>query len=276
MSSSASEYCGGRFSLTTITHLHRRWLISHNIDIIGMPPHTSHALQPLDVGLFGPVKAKHVKMIKTVRDAFKDEELGNAHIAPIFLLAYYEVAKRKASAVNAFRACGVYPACEEGDEVWTKLMNQCIDSPPFECKQIDDPLQATRQRLVEIEVQKRKLAEKKYDDLIKTLQESQHYKDVESYRVASAKRDLPANMVFRTNSGARTIEDTYIELATCNKEFLDQYLQSPELPPSPFCCTGSEGRIRMQELATEGIQKRTIAKEKENVRERRVCVCVTL
>ncbi len=104
------------------------WMLLHNVDYIGMPPHTSHFLQPLDVGVFGPVKTKHVKLIKVIKDVFPNQVLDYSMIAPAFLLAYFEVAMNRTTIQNCFKACGVFPGAIPGDPVWVKIMNGCVDS----------------------------------------------------------------------------------------------------------------------------------------------------
>ena len=41
------------------SHIHPdiiHWAKEHNITLLGLPPHTSQILQPLDVGCFGPLE----------------------------------------------------------------------------------------------------------------------------------------------------------------------------------------------------------------------------
>ena len=62
--------------------------MDHRIALMRLPPHTSHVLQPLDVGLFGPLKT----MLSTHQDA-----LFRLHVARIrkveWLIAYVKARK---------------------------------------------------------------------------------------------------------------------------------------------------------------------------------------
>jgi hypothetical protein len=52
-----------------------------------MPPHTSHLLQPLDVGVFGPLKRSYGKLVEEMMVA------GNNHIDKEDFLYLYPPAR---------------------------------------------------------------------------------------------------------------------------------------------------------------------------------------
>jgi hypothetical protein len=54
-----------------------------------MPPHTSHLLQPLDVGVFGPLKRAYGKLLEGMMTA------GNNHIDKEDFLSLYPPAREK-------------------------------------------------------------------------------------------------------------------------------------------------------------------------------------
>jgi hypothetical protein len=79
----------------------------HNIIPICMPPHTSHILQPLDVGCFGPLKQAYHKEL---------EELSRNHVTHIdfadFLVLFkpaFESAMSLSNIQGAFRGSGLVP-----------------------------------------------------------------------------------------------------------------------------------------------------------------------
>ena len=79
----------------------------NNIIPICMPPHSSHLLQPLDVGCFGPLKRVYGSLIE------QKARLGFNHIDKLdFLKAYPEAHKKVFTTENiqsGFRATGLLP-----------------------------------------------------------------------------------------------------------------------------------------------------------------------
>ena len=80
----------------------------HNIITLCMPPHSSHILQPLDAGCFGPLKKAYGREI---------EGLMRSHITPIskanhFLPAFFAAFRFEMTESNikgAFRGAGLIP-----------------------------------------------------------------------------------------------------------------------------------------------------------------------
>src|SRR5258708_16796004 len=79
----------------------------HNILILRLPPHCTHKLQPLDVGVFGPLQAKFADVT--------DEFVGKHYcgIRKSDFVSVYMKAQEKAISCelikSAFRHCGVHP-----------------------------------------------------------------------------------------------------------------------------------------------------------------------
>ena len=80
---------------------------SHNIITLCMPPHSSHLLQPLDVGCFGPLKVAYGRQV---------EDLMRAHIThvskPDFLCAFREahfMAMTEKNIQGGFAGAGLVP-----------------------------------------------------------------------------------------------------------------------------------------------------------------------
>ena len=78
------------------------------LDMISLPSHTSHVLQPLDVACFGPFK----KVFKAYRDLWNMQGKGNKvnkeHLAQWTFLAL----KKALTAPNiraGFKGCGIWP-----------------------------------------------------------------------------------------------------------------------------------------------------------------------
>ena len=78
-----------------------------SIIIICLPPNTSHAIQPLDVGVFKSVKASWRNILN---DWFKDSRLQTVDKAvfPLLLSKLWSCLKPQ-HAVNGFRGCGLLP-----------------------------------------------------------------------------------------------------------------------------------------------------------------------
>ena len=79
----------------------------NNIITLCMPPHSSHILQPLDVGCFGPLKQAYGRQIE------KKMRAGTSHITkedffPAFFAAFQEAMTEK-NIQGAFRGAGIIP-----------------------------------------------------------------------------------------------------------------------------------------------------------------------
>lgn len=87
-----------------------RLCIDYNIDLLILPPHCSHILQPLDVGVFGPMKKYH---------AYETDKLIRAGINRFLRVEWvtlYKTIRPKALSVenirSAWRGTGLVPFCE--------------------------------------------------------------------------------------------------------------------------------------------------------------------
>jgi hypothetical protein len=92
------------------SHLTARFIafcLNKSIDLVVLPPHTSHILQPLDVGLFGPLK----RALSTEIDRLF--RLDTRRIPRIEWTTAYITARSRAfttrNVESAFRASGIYP-----------------------------------------------------------------------------------------------------------------------------------------------------------------------
>ena len=98
--------------------------IANSIVTICMPPHSSHLLQPLDVGCFAPLKRSYGKQVES------QIRLGINHITKEEFLSIYLHAHREAMSSNniksSFEATGLVPY--EPDRVLSCL-NPIIRTP---------------------------------------------------------------------------------------------------------------------------------------------------
>ena len=73
-----------------------------------LPPHTSHILQPLDVGVIGPMKATWKHAVA----AYQHDNIGSfitkRHFSMVFRSAYHNAIKLS-TIINAFKHSGIYP-----------------------------------------------------------------------------------------------------------------------------------------------------------------------
>jgi hypothetical protein len=96
----------------------------NDIIAICMPPHSSHLLQPLDVGCFGPLKRAYGGLVE------QKMRLGYNHIDKFDFLKAYPAAHlevfKPLNIQNGFAAAGIYPF--DPKRVLEKL-NICVSTP---------------------------------------------------------------------------------------------------------------------------------------------------
>ena len=93
-----------------------------------MPPHTSHLLQPLDVGVFGPLKRAYGEMVEEMMAA------GNNHINKEDFLCLYPPTREKVftqeNIYGGFLGAGLKPL--DRDQVLKKITFQLrTPTPPL-------------------------------------------------------------------------------------------------------------------------------------------------
>jgi hypothetical protein len=106
-----------------------RYCLDHAIIVLCMPPHSSHLLQPLDVGCFGPLKSAYGKLVE------QKMGLGVNHIDKVEFLPLYREARAQSlsskNVVSSFAATGIAPF--DPDRVLNHLLTRFqTPTPPFQ------------------------------------------------------------------------------------------------------------------------------------------------
>lgn len=81
---------------------------SKGIVMLSLPPHTSHRLQPLDVSVYGPLKAAYNRECESYMKSHHNQKITTFEIAELFHKAYGKVASIS-NAVKGFETSGIYP-----------------------------------------------------------------------------------------------------------------------------------------------------------------------
>lgn len=76
--------------------------------LFGLPPNTTHMMQPLDVAVFGPLKKKWTKGAKEYEHKHPDEMITQVNFAEVFLPIYYEAISTE-NIKAGFAKCGLCP-----------------------------------------------------------------------------------------------------------------------------------------------------------------------
>ncbi|XP_065658134.1 uncharacterized protein LOC136082647 [Hydra vulgaris] len=87
--------------------------------LILIPPNCTHFMQPLGVGLFGPMKNEWAKCVNRFRAANPNEYVTKESFAGMFLPVYTRVMSRE-KIVKSFKKCGIQPFDQDAPD-YTKL-----------------------------------------------------------------------------------------------------------------------------------------------------------
>ena len=84
--------------------------IDHKVVLFSLPPHTSHVLQPLDKGFFGPLKAKWrsacLTFVRNTKAPVTKFTFGKV------LTTALQKSSQPAKIKQSFKACGIWPIDE--------------------------------------------------------------------------------------------------------------------------------------------------------------------
>ena len=81
----------------------------NNIEFTCLPANATDKMQPLDVGIFGPMKSAWRKKLHEARDKDPSARLLNKHVFPRMLKELIEVLDMKKHLPAAFEKCGLAP-----------------------------------------------------------------------------------------------------------------------------------------------------------------------
>ncbi len=73
-----------------------------------LPPHSSHIIQPLNVGFFSPLKGAWSKSVMAYNSEHPGATVNKNCFARVFRTAYLKVVKPE-TIINAFKHAGIYP-----------------------------------------------------------------------------------------------------------------------------------------------------------------------
>lgn len=80
----------------------------NGVIIVCLPPHSTHKLQPLDVGFMGPLKTYYAQAVEAWLKSHPGRTLTHYQVASVLSTAYARAATIE-NAVNAFRKTGIFP-----------------------------------------------------------------------------------------------------------------------------------------------------------------------
>ena len=81
----------------------------NGVDIITLPLHTSHILQPLDVSVYGPLKKAWNRQVQYHHDTHPGERIGDGDIGALFGRAYDTAVRAGHNNISGFKATGIHP-----------------------------------------------------------------------------------------------------------------------------------------------------------------------
>ena len=85
----------------------------HNIEFVCLPPNSTHILQPLDVGLYGPMKAHWRSILRDLKERDPSAKPVNKVVFPGMLKQLVEKVDSQQLLPKAFEKCGMFPInCE--------------------------------------------------------------------------------------------------------------------------------------------------------------------
>ena len=110
---------------------------AHGVNILCLPPHTTHEMQPLDCGVFAPLKSHWSRICHDFLHQNPGKVVTKFNFNSLFSKAWLS-AVVPANIVAGFRTCGVYPfsrsavnpSSSSQKEAGSSLTSQVVESPP--------------------------------------------------------------------------------------------------------------------------------------------------
>ena len=84
------------------------WAKQHNIILFVQPPHSSHFLQPLDIGVYGPLKNAYHSLVHSYLKQHPGQVINRYNITSLICQSYIK-ASTPSNIVNSFLKTGIYP-----------------------------------------------------------------------------------------------------------------------------------------------------------------------
>lgn len=117
-----------------------RFCSQNNIVLISLPPNSTHILQPMDVGVFHPLKTRWRDKISEWRLTNFNKNFGKENFAPVLEQVLDETFQDPNICKNSFRKCGLYPFKSDNvdfskiiqDSVQTDKIFQVVESDNLE------------------------------------------------------------------------------------------------------------------------------------------------
>ncbi|XP_066985006.1 uncharacterized protein [Macrobrachium rosenbergii] len=78
------------------------------IILYGLPPNTTHLMQPLDVAVFGPLKKAWIKAVRDFEHLHPETVIQQHNFAKVLIPTYYKYVTEK-NIKSGFEKCGLYP-----------------------------------------------------------------------------------------------------------------------------------------------------------------------
>jgi len=95
--------------------------VANNVVILGLPPHCTHFLQPLDVGIFAPLKSKWALTLEVMQAANPHFQVTKRNFAKIFNTVYDHTVT-PSLIKSSFQKSGIFPLNEDAiDDRWVKM-----------------------------------------------------------------------------------------------------------------------------------------------------------
>ena len=106
-----------------------KWADSHGIILLILPPHTTHRLQPLDVGLFQPLFIAYSKELDNLmNDSGAHVSMSKILFYPIFRVAW-NASFTKENILHAWEKAGIWPL--EPDLILSQITRPSSPPPQY-------------------------------------------------------------------------------------------------------------------------------------------------
>ncbi|KAK7095599.1 hypothetical protein V1264_004989 [Littorina saxatilis] len=126
-------------SLAAINHCREKGVV-----LLSLPPHCTHRMQPLDVGVFGPLKTEYNKALSRWMYMHPGTRTTIHHVSTILGSAYPR-AFRMENIISGFKATGIYPLDSEmfskelAEEAESAHLQEQPQEPTCQQEQLPEP-----------------------------------------------------------------------------------------------------------------------------------------